>query len=218
MVQARIPEQNAPHIKTQERPRIGVLAIQGDYSAHADALIEAGAEPVEVRNPEQLDDLDGLILPGGESTTILKFLERRGLFELLKEFSAARPVFGTCAGAILLARDVRHPAQRSLGVLDAVVERNAYGRQIDSTILVEPTSLPGGPLEMVFIRAPRITETGSDVEVLARREGFPVLVRQGNLLAATFHPELSADRRIHRLFVENVITAREKSDKLSRKH
>jgi len=214
-VEPRSGGNNAQPIK-QDRPRIGVLAIQGDYAAHADALIESGAEPVEVRNPEQLEDLDGLILPGGESTTILKFLERRGLFESLKEFGAARPVFGTCAGAILLARDVRHPPQRSLGVLDAVVERNAYGRQIDSTILVEPTALPGGPLEMVFIRAPRITETGPRVEVLARREGFPVLVRQGNLLAATFHPELSSDRRIHRLFVENVITARKKSDKLSR--
>ena len=215
-MEARIAEKNAQQIRKQDRPRIGVLAIQGDYAAHADALIDAGADPVEVRNPEQLEDLDGLILPGGESTTMLKFLDRRGLFESLKEFSAARPVFGTCAGAILLARDVRHPVQRSLGVLDAVVERNAYGRQIDSTILVEPTKLPGGPLEMVFIRAPRITETGADVEVLARREGFPVLVRQGNLLAATFHPELSSDRRIHRLFVENVISARQKSDKLSK--
>lgn len=191
-----------------DRPLIGVLAIQGDYSAHAEALMEAGAEPVEVRNPEELNRLDGLILPGGESSTILKFLERRGLFETLKEFTGKHPVFGTCAGAILLAREVRHPEQRSLEALDAVVERNAYGRQIDSTILTEPTSLPGGPLEMVFIRAPRFLETGSAVEVLARREGFPVLVRQGNLLAATFHPELSTDRRIHRLFVETVIAAR----------
>lgn len=199
-----------------ERPRIGVLAIQGDYSAHAEALIEAGAEPVEVRSPDELEDLDGLILPGGESTTILKFLERRGLFESLKEFAGKRPVFGTCAGAILLAREVRHPKQRSLEALDAVVERNAYGRQIDSTILTEPTSLPGPPLEMVFIRAPRFVETGSEVEVLARREGFPVLVRQGDLLAATFHPELSTDRRIHRLFVETVIAAREKTGKISK--
>jgi len=190
-----------------------VLAIQGDYAAHAEALIEAGAEPVEVRDPEELNDLDGLILPGGESTTILKFLERRGLFDSLKEFTARRPVFGTCAGAILLAREVRHPKQRSLEALDAVVERNAYGRQIDSTILTEPTSLPGGPLEMVFIRAPRFTETGKGVEVLAEREGFPVLVRQGNLLAATFHPELSSDRRIHRLFVETVIASREEAPK-----
>jgi pyridoxal 5'-phosphate synthase pdxT subunit len=189
------------------RPRIGVLAIQGDYAAHAEALADAGAEPVEVRSPEELASLDGLILPGGESTTMLKFLERRGFFEALKDFSLKRPIFGTCAGTILLAREVRHPAQRSLEALDAVVERNAYGRQIDSTILTEPTSLPGGPLEMVFIRAPRITETGKGVEVLARREGFPVLVQQGNLLAATFHPELSADRRVHKLFVDSVIAS-----------
>ena len=196
-----------------ERPRIGVLAIQGDYAAHAEALIDAGAEPVEVRNPEELNDLDGLVLPGGESTTMLKFLDRRGLFESLKEFAAKRPVFGTCAGAILLAREVRHPRQRSLEALDAVVERNAYGRQIDSTILTEPTSLPGGPLEMVFIRAPRFVQTGRNVEVLAEREGFPVLLRQGKLLAATFHPELSSDRRIHKLFVESVIAWRKKTEK-----
>ena len=189
------------------KPRIGVLAIQGDYSAHAEALADSGAEAVEVRSPSELDSLDGLILPGGESTTMLKFLERRGFFEALEKYSATQPVFGTCAGAILLAREVRHPAQRSLGVLDAIVERNAYGRQIDSTILTEPTSLPGGPLEMVFIRAPRIVETGPDVEVLARREGFPVLVRQGRLMAATFHPELSPDRRVHQLFVDTVIAS-----------
>jgi 5'-phosphate synthase pdxT subunit len=194
----------AAHKLHQARPRIGVLALQGDYAAHAEALADAGAEPVEVRKPGEVADLDGLILPGGESTTMLKFLESRGLFETLQEFCQAKPVFGTCAGAILLAREVRHPAQRSLGALDAVVERNAYGRQIDSTILTEPTSLPGGPLEMVFIRAPRIAVTGAEVEVLARRDGSPVLVRQGNLLAATFHPELSQDRRVHRLFVDMV--------------
>jgi 5'-phosphate synthase pdxT subunit len=192
-------------------PRIGVLAIQGDYAAHAEALIESGAIPSLVKSTEDLnpdsESLDGLILPGGESTTILKFLERRNLFESLKDFAATRPVFGTCAGAILLAREVRHPAQRSLGLLDATVERNAYGRQIDSTILTESTTLPGGPLEMVFIRAPRITATGPDVDVLARREEFPVLVRQGHLLAATFHPELSRDRRVHRLFVDIVVAS-----------
>ena len=193
-----------------ERPRIGVLAIQGDYAAHAEALAEAGAEPVEVRKPEQLAGLDGLILPGGESTTVLRFLEKRQFFDLLLEFCAAKPVFGTCAGAILLAREVRNPPQRSLGVLDAVVERNAYGRQIDSTILTAETALPGGPLEMVFIRAPRLVETGPAVEVLAKRDESPVLVRQGNLLAATFHPELSADRRVHRLFVQTVDAARNK--------
>ena len=189
------------------KPRIGVLAIQGDYAAHAEALKEAGAEPCKVRKPEELAGLDGLVLPGGESTTMLKFLEKRHFFEALKDFCTHKPVFGTCAGAILLAREVVNPAQRSLGLLDAVVERNAYGRQIDSTILTAETALPGGPLEMVFIRAPRIAETGPGVEVLARRVGFPVLVRQGYLLAATFHPELSSDRRVHRLFVETVIAA-----------
>jgi pyridoxal 5'-phosphate synthase pdxT subunit len=151
------------------RPRIGVLAIQGNFAMHAEALIEAGADPIEVRNPSELDGLDGLILPGGESTTMLKFLERRNFFDTLKEFAATQPVFGTCAGAILLAKEVRHPQQRSLGALDMVVERNAYGRQIDSSILTAPSELPGEPLEMVFIRAPQIVETGKDVEVLARR-------------------------------------------------
>lgn len=194
---------------TQERtpPRIGVLAIQGDYAAHAEALAESGAVPMEVRKPEELAGLDGLILPGGESTTMLKFLEKRHFFAALKDFCAKNPVFGTCAGTILLAREVRNPAQRSLGVLDAVVERNAYGRQIDSTILTAETALPGGPLEMVFIRAPRIVATGAGVEVLARREGLPTLVRQGNTMAATFHPELSADRRVHQAFVDTVKAA-----------
>lgn len=186
------------------RPRIGVLAIQGDYAAHAEALRDAGAEPVEVRNPDELNGLDGLILPGGESTTMLKFLERQNFFESLKDFAQRTPVFGTCAGCILLAKEVRHPGQRSLGALDAVVERNAYGRQIDSSILTAPTAIPGDPLEMVFIRAPRIVQTGSGVEVLAARDGFPVLVRQERLMAATFHPELSRDRRVHLLFVETV--------------
>jgi 5'-phosphate synthase pdxT subunit len=190
-------------------PIIGVLAIQGDYAAHAEALAESGAEPVEVRNPDELVGLDGLILPGGESTTMLRFLKLR-FFEALEEFCGSKPVFGTCAGAILLAREVRNPAQRSMGILDAVVERNAYGRQIDSAILTAETKLPGGPLEMVFIRAPRIVETGADVEVLALREGYAALVRQGRVLAATFHPELSSDRRVHRLFVEMVDGARAK--------
>jgi len=187
-----------------KRPRIGVLAIQGDYAAHAEALDEAGATPIEVRKLEELSDLDGLILPGGESTTILKFLERGNLFEELKQFCSTRPAFGTCAGAILLARDVRNPAQRSLGLLDVVVERNAYGRQIDSSILFSDSKLPGEKLEMVFIRAPRIVEAGPDVEVLAERDGYPTLVRQGKLMAATFHPELTTDRRVHRAFVDLV--------------
>jgi 5'-phosphate synthase pdxT subunit len=195
--QKRLTEQNL-------RPRIGVLAIQGDYAAHAEALEQCGAEPVEVRKPEQLNGLTGLILPGGESTTMLKFLEKRGFFEALHAFCQTRPVFGTCAGTILLAREVLHPAQRSLGVLDVAVERNSYGRQIDSAILTEETALAGGPLEMVFIRAPRILSAGPQVEVLARRNGDPTLVRQGQVLAATFHPELSHDSRVHRYFVEMI--------------
>ncbi len=186
------------------RPKIGILAIQGDYAAHAAALTESGADPVEIRKPGQIASLEGLILPGGESTTILKFLENQNFFGTLQEFCAVKPVFGTCAGAILLAREVLHPPQRSLGLLDAVVERNAYGRQIDSAILESDTTLPGGPLEMVFIRAPRIVQIGKEVDVLAEREGFPTLVRQGHVMAATFHPELSADRRVHKAFVDVV--------------
>ena len=157
-----------------------------------------------VRKPEELAGLDGLVLPGGESTTMLKFLEKDGFFDALDKFASAKPVFATCAGCILLAREVLQPKQRSLGVLDATVERNAYGRQIDSTILTLPTELPGGPLEMVFIRSPRITRVGDGVEVLAQRDGYPTLVRQGHLLACTFHPEMSADTRVQQLFLDMV--------------
>jgi pyridoxal 5'-phosphate synthase pdxT subunit len=196
-------------------PRIGVLAIQGDYAAHATALHEAGAAPVLVRKPDELSGVDGLIIPGGESTTFLKFLERDGFLESLRTFAAATPTFGTCAGCILLATKVLHPPQASLAVLDATVERNAYGRQIDSSIEETPTQLganfDNGPLETVYIRAPRIQSVGKDVRVLAERDGFPVLVRQGHLLAATFHPELSSDRRVHRYFVDMVREAHRKS-------
>jgi 5'-phosphate synthase pdxT subunit len=185
-------------------PRIGVLAIQGDYEAHAQALREAGAEPVLIRKPEQLATIDGLIIPGGESTTFLKFLERDGFLASLRDFVRTKPTFGTCAGCILLATEVTHPPQQSLGVLNATVERNAYGRQIDSAIQTSDTQLPGGPLEMVYIRAPRIVKTGDGVQVLAERDGFPVLVEQGHIMAATFHPELSTDRRVHQRFVELV--------------
>lgn len=208
-IQAGLPGKTLTETKL---PTIGVLAIQGDYAAHAEALTEAGARPSLVKTPQDLrldvESLDGLVLPGGESTTMLKFLEKHRFFEALRQFCSVRPVFGTCAGAILLAREVRNPPQRSLGLLDAVVERNAYGRQIDSAIVTVETSLPGEPLEMVFIRAPRIVQTGPAVEVLARRDGFPTLVREGRLLAATFHPELSRDRRVHRLFVASVAEAR----------
>jgi 5'-phosphate synthase pdxT subunit len=183
---------------------IGVLALQGDYEAHARVFASAGARTVLVRKAEQLAGLDGLVMPGGESTTMLKFLEQNGFFDALRMFASTTPCFATCAGCILLAREVLHPPQRSLGVLDATVERNAYGRQIDSTILTLPTELPGGPLEMVFIRSPRITRVGAGVEVLARRDGFPTLVRQGRLLAATFHPEMTTDSRVQRLFLDMV--------------
>jgi 5'-phosphate synthase pdxT subunit len=184
--------------------RIGVLALQGDYDAHAQALREAGAEPVLVRKPEDLAQIDGLIIPGGESTTFLKFLERDGFLSSLRDFVRTKPTFGTCAGCILLATEVTHPPQKSLGALNATVERNAYGRQIDSSIHTAATELPGGPLEMVYIRAPRIVKTGEGVQVLAERDGFPVLVEQGHILAATFHPELSQDRRVHQRFVDLV--------------
>lgn len=181
-----------------------MLAIQGDYDAHAQALREAGAEPVLVRKPEELAGIDGLIIPGGESTTFLKFLERDGFLGALQQFVEQKPTFGTCAGCILLAKHVSGPEQESLGVLDASVERNAYGRQIDSEILTDETRLPGGPLEMVFIRAPRISQVGAEVEVLATRDGSPILVREKNVLAATFHPELSEDRRVHRYFLQMI--------------
>jgi 5'-phosphate synthase pdxT subunit len=183
-------------------PVVGVLAIQGDYEAHLRRLRELGADARPVRKPEELEGLDGLIVPGGESTTFLKFLERDGFLDRLQVFAAKKPVFGTCAGCILLAKGVSHPAQKSLGVLDVDVERNAYGRQTDSAVMTGETSLPGGPLEMVYIRAPRITRAGDAVETLAERDGFPVMVRQGNLLAATFHPELSDDTRVHQFFLD----------------
>ncbi len=183
---------------------IGVLALQGAYEAHAQTLRLLGAAPTLVRTPDDLAGISGLIMPGGESTTMLKFLERDNFFEILKTFVATTPTFGTCAGTILLATEVLNPTQKSLAALDIAVERNAYGRQIDSTILTAETSLPGGPLEMVFIRAPRITRTGPGVETLATRDEFPVLVRSGHLLAATFHPELSSDTRIHQLFLDLV--------------
>ncbi len=193
---------------TESPLTIGVLALQGAYDVHAAMVRHLEAHPILVRRPEQLQGLDGLILPGGESTTFLKHLERDGFFDALASFVRVRPTFGTCAGCILLAKDVVNPAQRSFAVLDLTVERNAYGRQIDSTILEAPTSLPGEPLEMVFIRAPRITRAGSDVKVLASRDSAPVLVEQGHLMAATFHPELSTDTRIHRHFLDLVLRYR----------
>ncbi len=190
--------------------RIGVLAVQGDYAAHASALRRAAAASgapltvVLVRKPAELDAIDGLILPGGESTTFLKFLERDNFLAALQAFASSWPTFGTCAGSILLSREVLHPTQPSLAVLDATIERNAYGRQNDSAILHAKTGLGGPPMEMVFIRAPRFTRVGEDVHVLAERDGFPSLIEQKHLLAATFHPELSQDTRLHSYFLDKV--------------
>ncbi len=187
---------------------IGILALQGAYEAHVRTLRDLGVHSRLIRTPDELTypaPVDGLIIPGGESTTMLKFLERHGFLDTLATFIRQTPTFGTCAGAILLAKDVQRPAQTSLAALDITIERNAYGRQLDSTILSAATELPGGPLEMVFIRAPRITRTGPGVEILATRDGFPVLVREGHFLAATFHPELSADPRVHQLFLDLIL-------------
>lgn len=180
--------------------KVGVLAIQGDYEAHRAVLQSLGADASLIRNPEDLDAIDALIIPGGESSTFLKFLELRGFFDRLREFVRTKPTFGTCAGAILLAKEVVGPEQRSLGALDIRVRRNAYGRQIESSI--REGDLGGAPVEMVFIRAPKIEQLGPGVEVLARQDDEPVLVKQGKVMAATFHPELSADHRIHRAFLE----------------
>jgi pyridoxal 5'-phosphate synthase pdxT subunit len=183
---------------------IGVLAIQGDYEAHKARLEQLGASVTLVRKPEQLDSIDAIVIPGGESSTFLNFLAERGFLEKLSDFVRTKPAFGTCAGAILLAKEVENPPQISLGVLDIRVRRNAYGRQVDSSIREAQTKLGDQPLEMVFIRAPKIVDTGKDVEVLASADGAPVLVRQGKVMAATFHPELSNDVRVHQEFLKLV--------------
>ena len=182
--------------------RIGVLALQGDFEAHARALRAAGAEAEEVRRCAALRGLDGLVLPGGESTTLLNLMEDEPWFEELRRFHRdGGAIFGTCAGTILLAREVRNPSQRSLGLLDAAVERNAFGRQTESFEAAVAVPSLGGSIEGVFIRAPRFREVGAEVEVLGRLEGEPVLVRQGRILAATFHPELTAGGGVHGMFV-----------------
>jgi pyridoxal 5'-phosphate synthase pdxT subunit len=186
--------------------KIGVLALQGDFDAHRCRLEELGAHVVLVKKPEQLDEIDGLVIPGGESGTFLKLLGPAG-FEKLKQFVRLKPTFGTCAGAILLASEVENPPQAGLGALNIRVRRNAYGRQIDSSIREGKFArdldgqLRDSPLEMVFIRAPKISKVGEGVEVIATEGDDPVVVRQGSAMAATFHPELSDDPRIHQLFL-----------------
>ncbi|HTF38679.1 MAG TPA: pyridoxal 5'-phosphate synthase glutaminase subunit PdxT [Blastocatellia bacterium] len=195
---------------TKNAMAIGVLAIQGDFAAHARVLRRLGADVIEVRRANDLDASAGLIVPGGESTTMLKFIEEESLAESITDFARqGKPIFGTCAGAIVLARGVYNPAQASLGLIDIGVERNGYGRQVDSFIAEVETAIEGGPLEAVFIRAPRIRGAGPNVEVVASLNDEPVLVREGNILAATFHPELTEDTRVHSLFVEMVRAASE---------
>jgi 5'-phosphate synthase pdxT subunit len=181
--------------------KIGVLAIQGDFDAHKKRLEQLGANVILVRKPEQLDQIDGLVIPGGESGAFLKILGEEG-FAKLKEFVRVKPTFGTCAGAIMLAKEVTNPDQPGLGALDIRIRRNAYGRQIDSSI--RTGKLGESPLEMVFIRAPKIERMGSGVEVIATEGDNPVVVREGKTMAATFHPELSDDTRVHQKFLELV--------------
>jgi pyridoxal 5'-phosphate synthase pdxT subunit len=189
---------------------VGVLSLQGDFAAHGAALERAGARPVFVREPAQFAEIDGLIIPGGESTTMLKLLRYEGLFEKLAEFGRSKPMFGTCAGAILMAREVTRPEQESLGLMDIGVERNAYGRQLESRVAeIEPEAeferrTEPGKLEAVFIRAPIIRRVGGEARVLAKYAGDPVLVEHGRHMAATFHPELTADPRVHGLFLEKL--------------
>lgn len=180
--------------------RIAVLALQGGFAAHGRRLAEIGLDSFEARKPEELEDAAGLVLPGGESTTLWKFFESAPWEDAIRGFAASgRPVLGTCAGAIVLAREVTNPPQKGLGVLDVAVERNAYGRQVDSFVGEVEAPALGGTLPAVFIRAPKIRRVGDGVEVMATREGEPVLVRQGNVVAATFHPELTPDTKVHDL-------------------
>jgi len=187
-------------------PKVGVLALQGASQLHADALAELGAHVVDVRTPEHLAGIEGLVLPGGESTTISRLLELSGLFDPIAErLAAGMPVLGTCAGMILLATEVLdgRPDQRSFGVIDLTVRRNAFGRQVDS--FEADLDVEGvGRVPAVFIRAPYVERAGGDVEVLARVGGHPVLCRQGAVLVAAFHPELSGDLRLHELFLREV--------------
>jgi pyridoxal 5'-phosphate synthase pdxT subunit len=183
--------------------KIGILAIQGDFAAHAAMLHQLGAETVEVRTVADLEGCDGLVLPGGESTTQLQFLHEEGLYDAIRKFSnQGGAVFGTCAGAILLASKVKNPPQDSLKLLDMTVLRNAYGRQLASDVFSGPTTLKKDPLEMVFIRGPIIEKLAPGIKVLATYNGNPTLVQKGHILAATFHPELTGDTIVHKYFLK----------------
>lgn len=191
------------------RPRVGILALQGDFDAHLRALSDL-AEPVLVKTPPDLANISGLVMPGGESTTLVKLLKASGLWSEIPKLPARGvALFGTCAGAILLSREVENPAQESLGLLDATTRRNAYGRQVDSfEAEVQSPHFPGGPIPIVCIRAPRFVRVGPSVDVLIERDGDPLLVRQGRVFASTFHPELTQDRRVHRAFAASLCKPR----------
>jgi 5'-phosphate synthase pdxT subunit len=183
--------------------KIGILAVQGDFAAHAAMLAGMNIETVEVRTPADLETCDGLILPGGESTTQLQFLQEEGLYEAIQKFAAEdKAIFGTCAGAILLATEVKNPRQESLGLLDMTVLRNGYGRQVHSDVVSGPSTLKSEPMEMVFIRGPIFERVGPGIEVLAEYAGKPALVQKAHMLAAAFHPELTSDTTVHQRFLE----------------
>ncbi len=193
--------------------KIGILAVQGDFAAHAAMLHDLGVETVEVRTPADMQGCDGLILPGGESTTQLQFLQEEGLYETIQRFAQqGGAVFGTCAGAILLATEVKNPQQDSLKLLDMTVERNGYGRQLASDVFTGQSTLKDEPLEMVFIRGPIIDRTGSGVEILASHAGKPAIVQKGHILATTFHPELTSDTTVHEYFLKLAAQGRDVSN------
>jgi len=185
---------------------VGILAIQGDFAMHGKTLDALGTPWMLVKHAADLDDVRGLIMPGGESTTLLKLFALEGVGDAIKRFAAqGKPIYGTCAGAILLAKEVLNPSQEKLGLIDISIERNAYGRQIDSSVQQgECPDLADHPVEMVFIRAPIIRRVGEGVRVLGRCGDLPVLVEQGNIMAGTFHPELTDDQTVHRYFLKKL--------------
>lgn len=189
---------------SKQETTVGILAVQGDFAMHAKMLDQIGVPWKLVKHVEDFAGIDALILPGGETTTMLKFLAERKIGDAIRKFANQnKPVFGTCAGAILMAKEVLNPEQERLGLIDISIERNAYGRQVDSSVQQgECPEISDQPVEMVFIRAPIIRRVGEGVKVLGQAGGLPVLVEQGNLLAATFHPELTTDETIHRYFVK----------------
>jgi 5'-phosphate synthase pdxT subunit len=202
-LQARRGALAATLTRTEFSLKIGILAVQGDFAAHAATLARLGVDSVEVRKPADLDGCSGLILPGGESTTQLQFLREEKLDDAIRKFSAdGKAILGTCAGAILLAKEVNNPKQDSLALLDISVLRNGYGRQVHSDVVSGPSTLKSEPLEMVFIRGPVIESVGRDVEVLAEYAGKPALVQKGRVMASAFHPELTSDTTVHERFVE----------------